>query len=64
MNALSMFWGAFFTGMAAPVSLYAAQPSYSNFTTVIGPAESFAIVGGYLSEAAKKADEEAKSRSK
>ena len=48
----SPFWVAFWAGLAAPASLYAAPAAYDLYTVPLSPAQSFGIVGGYMSEAA------------
>ncbi len=49
--ANSYMWPAFYAGIAAPVSLFAATPSYDAYTFVFQPAQAFAVVGGYLTQA-------------
>jgi hypothetical protein len=46
----STFWTAFYAGLAAPVSLFAATPSYDAYTVVLTPAQAYAIAGSYLSQ--------------
>jgi len=45
----SAFWPALLTGMAAPVSLYAAPQNYMAY--IPGPAESFYATGTFLAAA-------------
>lgn len=54
MGMSPMFWTAFWAGMAAPVSLYAAPTAYAGYVAIPSPAQSFAMVGGYLSAAAEQ----------
>jgi hypothetical protein len=49
--ANSTFWTAFYAGVAAPVSLFAATPSYDGYVLELQPAQCFSIVGAYLTQA-------------
>ena len=46
----NLMWSAFYAGLAAPISLFSATPSYEAYTLVLQPAQAFAIVGGYLTQ--------------
>jgi hypothetical protein len=48
--ANSAFWTSFYAGVTAPVSLFAATPSYGAYTTVLQPAQCFSMVGSYLTQ--------------
>ncbi len=53
------FWTAFWTGMASPVTLFSAPtPSYAPYAHALSPAQSFSIVGGYLTAAAQRIADE------
>jgi hypothetical protein len=51
MNRSSVFLTAFWTGLAAPASLYAAAPSYRPAVNDLTSADSFGLVGVLLTEA-------------
>ncbi len=51
MPTTSTFWAAFYAGIAAPASLYAAAPAYDMYVTPLTPAQSFGVVGSYMSAA-------------
>lgn len=56
MPVTSPFWAAFYSGMAAPISLFAQPPSYNAYVVPIGPRESLAIAGAFLSNAVGEYD--------
>jgi hypothetical protein len=47
----SAFWAAFYAGMASPVALYGAPPAYGTYIFPLTPAQSFGVVGSYLTAA-------------
>jgi hypothetical protein len=51
MNQDSVFWAAFWAGLASPVSLYSAPVSYVPAISGVTVASSFAQVGTFLTEA-------------
>lgn len=56
MKTQPAFTAAFWSGMAAPVALFTPPAAYSTQTSALTAAQSFAIVGGYLTLAAKQED--------
>lgn len=54
MKKQSAFMAAFWSGMAAPVALFSRPAAYSTQTSALTAAQSFAIVGGYLTLAMKQ----------
>ena len=54
MGAYSNFWTAFGAGIASPALLYGPPANYAAYVAVLSPAQSFSIVGGYLSQAMKQ----------
>jgi hypothetical protein len=44
----SVFWAAFWLGLAGPVSLYEATPDYPLYVNSTSVALNFAVVGMYL----------------
>ena len=52
------FWTAFFSGLTAPVALYAAPAPYAAYTTPLTPAQSFGLVGMYMQHAMTQAVDE------
>ena len=49
MRRSPTFWAAFWSGLAAPVGLYAAPPPYMAYVTGYSVPQSFGMVGMYLS---------------
>lgn len=58
MGASSTFWTAFVTGLTAPACLFAGSPNYAAHSAFLTPAQSFAIVGVFLNQAASAPDNE------
>jgi len=56
MNRNSVFLTAFWAGMAAPASLYAATPSYRPIIADLTFSDSLAVVGMFLHQAMAEAD--------
>ncbi|MGC8478230.1 MAG: hypothetical protein ACP5NP_17910 [Acetobacteraceae bacterium] len=52
MARSSSFWTAFWTGLAAPVGLYAPAQPYMAYVTAASVARNFAEVGAYLRQTA------------
>jgi len=50
-NMPSAFWSAFYAGMVSPVALYAPPPAYGTYILPLTPAQSFGVVGSYLTAA-------------
>jgi len=51
MGTTGAFWPAFWFGVAAPAYLYAPASPYAAYIYTATPAQNFAVVGGYLSQA-------------
>ena len=62
MHVTSAFWASFYKGLAAPVALFSTPPSYEPLTFVIQPAQCFAVVGSYLSQAVPQVMDERSER--
>ena len=45
MDRSSIFWTAFWAGVASPVALYSPPPVYSTYSINFGVAQTFARVG-------------------
>jgi hypothetical protein len=55
MNRSPIFWTAFWAGMSAPVALFAAPVgNYAAYASSLSAAQSFSIVGGFLTSAANQ----------
>jgi di/tricarboxylate transporter len=54
----SVFWAAFWAGLASPMSVYASPPNYLALGAIPSPAQNFAAVGMALSRLYQRSDDQ------